>query len=174
MRRDSSQASQGMGDDPVKGTLAGAPPAANPTAAETTPSIQDSADPAADTTAQATTPSIQDSAGELRVRVASPRAGAILRIVFIWWGAYSRSSSSGRCAGSFSCWRSPCSSRSPLFPLVDAIAVKTKVRRGFVVLFVYLILALLVALIGYVVIPSLVKELQMLPQRPALRGRASP
>ena len=49
-----------------------------------------------------------------------------------------------------------------LFPVVDAVAVRTRARRGLVILAVYLVLAVLIALIGYVVIPSLVKEVQML------------
>lgn len=49
-----------------------------------------------------------------------------------------------------------------LFPVVDAIAIRTGAPRALVILAVYLILAVVVALIGYVVIPSLVRELHML------------
>jgi predicted PurR-regulated permease PerM len=49
-----------------------------------------------------------------------------------------------------------------LFPLVEALAVRTRVHRAVVILAVYLILALLVGLIGYVVIPSLVGEVHTL------------
>lgn len=49
-----------------------------------------------------------------------------------------------------------------LFPLVEAVAVRTRVRRAVVILGVYVILALLVGLIGYVVIPSLVREVHRL------------
>ena len=49
-----------------------------------------------------------------------------------------------------------------LFPLVEALSVRTRVRRAVVILGVYVILALLVGLIGYVVIPSLVREVHRL------------
>jgi predicted PurR-regulated permease PerM len=49
-----------------------------------------------------------------------------------------------------------------LFPLVEAVAVRTRVHRAVVILATYVILALLVGLIGYVVIPSLVKEVHTL------------
>jgi predicted PurR-regulated permease PerM len=49
-----------------------------------------------------------------------------------------------------------------LFPVVDAVAVRTRAPRAIVILAVYVILALLVALIGYVVIPSVVREVQTL------------
>ena len=45
-----------------------------------------------------------------------------------------------------------------LFPVVDAVAVRTRAPRALVILAVYLILALLIVLIGYVVIPSLVRS----------------
>ncbi|MGP0048535.1 MAG: AI-2E family transporter [Solirubrobacteraceae bacterium] len=49
-----------------------------------------------------------------------------------------------------------------LFPVVDAVVVRTRVRRAVVILIVYLILAVLVGLIGSVVIPSVVREVQTL------------
>ena len=49
-----------------------------------------------------------------------------------------------------------------LFPVVDAVAVRTRAPRAVVILAVYVILALLVGLIGYVVIPSVVREVQTL------------
>ena len=49
-----------------------------------------------------------------------------------------------------------------LFPVVDAVSVRTSAPRAIVILVVYLMLAALVALVGYVVIPSLVKEVHML------------
>ena len=49
-----------------------------------------------------------------------------------------------------------------LFPVVDVVAVRTRAPRALVILVVYLILATLIVLIGYVVIPSLVKELHTL------------
>jgi predicted PurR-regulated permease PerM len=49
-----------------------------------------------------------------------------------------------------------------LFPVVDAVAVRTRAPRAVVILAVYVILALLVGLIGYVVIPSVVREVETL------------
>jgi predicted PurR-regulated permease PerM len=49
-----------------------------------------------------------------------------------------------------------------LFPLVEAVAVRTRVHRAVIILATYVVLALLVGLIGYVVIPSLVKEVHTL------------
>jgi predicted PurR-regulated permease PerM len=49
-----------------------------------------------------------------------------------------------------------------LMPVVDAICAKTRARRAPVILAVYLVLIAGVALIGYVVVPSLVKEVQLL------------
>jgi predicted PurR-regulated permease PerM len=49
-----------------------------------------------------------------------------------------------------------------LFPVVDAVSVRTRARRGLVILAVYLLLALLIVVIGYVVIPSLVSEVHQL------------
>ena len=49
-----------------------------------------------------------------------------------------------------------------LFPLVEALTVRTRLHRAVVILAVFVILALLVGLIGYVVIPSLVREVNTL------------
>ena len=49
-----------------------------------------------------------------------------------------------------------------LFPVVDAVVARTRVPRAVVILAVYVMLALLVAVIGYVVIPSVVREVHTL------------
>lgn len=49
-----------------------------------------------------------------------------------------------------------------LFPAVPAVAVTTRAPRAVVIVAVYLLLVLLVSLIGYVVIPSVVREVQTL------------
>ena len=46
--------------------------------------------------------------------------------------------------------------------MVDAVVVRTRLPRAVVILVVYLMLALLVAVIGYVVIPSVVREVHTL------------
>jgi predicted PurR-regulated permease PerM len=49
-----------------------------------------------------------------------------------------------------------------LFPVIDALATKTRVPRSLVILIVYVALIMSVAVIGYVVVPSLVKEVEQL------------
>ena len=49
-----------------------------------------------------------------------------------------------------------------LFPLVDAVATRTRVPRALIILTVYLLLIASVAVVGYVVVPSLVKEVGQL------------
>lgn len=49
-----------------------------------------------------------------------------------------------------------------LFPVVDAVASRTHAPRVAVILVVYVVLTMLILLIAYVVVPSLVKELQTL------------
>jgi predicted PurR-regulated permease PerM len=49
-----------------------------------------------------------------------------------------------------------------LFPVVDAVRLRTRAPRAVVILAVYVTLALLVGLIGYVVIPSVVREVHTL------------
>jgi predicted PurR-regulated permease PerM len=47
-----------------------------------------------------------------------------------------------------------------LMPMVDAATARTRLPRALVILIVYLLLVISVAVIGYVVIPSLIKEVQ--------------
>jgi predicted PurR-regulated permease PerM len=49
-----------------------------------------------------------------------------------------------------------------LFPLVDAITARTRLPRALIILVTYLALIVGVAVIGYVVVPSLVKEVEQL------------
>jgi len=49
-----------------------------------------------------------------------------------------------------------------LMPIVDAACNKTRAPRALVILVVYVLLIAVVALVGYVVAPSLVKEVQQL------------
>jgi predicted PurR-regulated permease PerM len=49
-----------------------------------------------------------------------------------------------------------------LFPLVDAITAKTRLPRALVILITYVVLIAGVAVVGYVVVPSLVKEVEQL------------
>jgi predicted PurR-regulated permease PerM len=49
-----------------------------------------------------------------------------------------------------------------LFPLVDSITAKTRLPRGLVILIAYVVLIVGVAVVGYVVVPSLVKEVEQL------------
>ena len=49
-----------------------------------------------------------------------------------------------------------------LFPLVDAITAKTRLPRSLVILITFVALIASVAIVGYVVVPSLVKEIEQL------------
>jgi predicted PurR-regulated permease PerM len=94
--------------------------------------------------------------------MASPPLGAILRIVLILVACALALYLVWKVRGVIQLLAISLFFSFALFPLVDVVAVKTRARRGPVILALYLILAMLIALIGYVVIPSLVKELQLL------------
>ena len=122
-------------------------------------SAQDQTSP---TPVRTTALSSEDGAGQLRVRVAPPTFGTVLRIMLIL---------AGTGFALYLLWRIRSVTQLlaislffafALFPVVEAIATKTRAHRGLAILGVYLLLAGLVTLIGYVVIPSLVKELHML------------
>jgi predicted PurR-regulated permease PerM len=49
-----------------------------------------------------------------------------------------------------------------LFPLVDSITAKTRLPRALVILITYVVLIACVAVIGYVVVPSLIKQVEQL------------
>ncbi len=103
-----------------------------------------------------------DGADQLRVRLAPPPLADVLRIVgvlvtvglalYLFWRV--RTVIRLLAISLFFAFA--------LFPVVDAVWVRTRVPRAAVILSVYLILAMLIALIGYVVIPSLVSEVHQL------------
>ena len=122
-------------------------------------SVNESATPASVPSA---TLSREDTDAPLRVRLAAPRISGVLRIVLILVATG---------FGLYLIWRVRAVIRLltismffsfALFPVVDAMQRKTRAPRWWLILIAYVLLALLVALIGYVVIPSLVKELHML------------
>ncbi len=49
-----------------------------------------------------------------------------------------------------------------LMPMVDAVTGRTRVHRSLVILALYVVLFVTVALVGYVIVPSLVKEIEQL------------
>jgi predicted PurR-regulated permease PerM len=104
----------------------------------------------------------EDGSGHLRVRVAPPTFGTVLRIVLVLAGTGFALYLLWRVRGVTQLLAISVFFAFALFPVVDAVVSRTRAPRGLVIICVYLILALLVALIGYVVIPSLVKELHML------------
>jgi predicted PurR-regulated permease PerM len=104
----------------------------------------------------------ENGAAPVRVRLTAPPLSGVLRIVLLLVAT---------ALGLYLVWRI----RSviqllaislflafALFPVVDAVAVRTRAPRAVVILAVYVILALLVGLIGYVVIPSVVREVETL------------
>ena len=94
----------------------------------------------------------------VRVRVAAPPLSGVLRIVLLLVASALALYLVWRIRSVIQLLAISLFFAFALFPLVDAVAVRTRVRRGAVILGVYLILALLIGLIGYVVIPSLVRE----------------
>ena len=100
--------------------------------------------------------------GPLSVRLTAPSAGAVVRGVIILTA----------CAlVLYVLWRVRVVIRLvaislfvalALIPLVDALAAKVRVPRALIILMVYVVLIVSVAVIGYVVVPSLVKEVGQL------------
>jgi len=119
-------------------------------------------DPSTSTRPGSTSHSSLDDAGPLRVRLATPPVGGVLRIVLVLVVSALALYLVWRILGVIRLLAIALFFAFALFPLVDAVTAKIKAPRGVVILGVYLILAVLVALIGYTVIPSLVKEMQML------------
>src|SRR5262249_28465033 len=107
------------------------------------------------------------------IRVAAPSFRAVVRAVvivavcgvtlFLLW----RGRSVGRLCG-ISLFLS-----LTLLPLVDAIDSRIRAPRALIILFVYLLLIATVAVIGYVVVPSVVKEIHQL-SAPCAAVRAGP
>jgi len=112
-------------------------------------------------------PPAEEASDQLRVRLASPPVHAVLRIVAILVAAALSLYLVWRIRGVVQLLGISLFFAFALFPVVDTVAARTRAPRGLVILVVYLLLAILIALIGYVVIPSLVKELQMLSHNAA-------
>ncbi|MBV8992069.1 MAG: AI-2E family transporter [Solirubrobacterales bacterium] len=106
--------------------------------------------------------SSEDGAGPVSVRLTSPPLSGVLRIVLILIAAVIALYLVWRLRGVTQLLVISLFFAFALFPVVDAVAIRTRAPRGVVILAVYVILALLVGLIGYVVIPSVVREVQML------------
>jgi predicted PurR-regulated permease PerM len=109
-----------------------------------------------------TSRSSDDGPGALCVRLAAPPVSGVLRMIFILvatgFGLYLV----WRLRGVIQLLAIALFLAFALFPVVDAVAVKTRAPRAVVILAVYPVLAALIVLIGYVVTPSLVKELHTL------------
>jgi predicted PurR-regulated permease PerM len=100
--------------------------------------------------------------GPLRVRLAAPPVSGVLRMVFLLVATGLGLYLFWRLRGVIQLLAISLFFAFALFPVVDALAVKTRAPRALVILVVYVILAMLIVLIAYVVIPSLVKEVQAL------------
>ncbi|MGZ6668862.1 MAG: AI-2E family transporter [Solirubrobacteraceae bacterium] len=94
----------------------------------------------------------------MRVRVAGPPLSGVLRIVLLLVASALALYLVWRIRSVIKLLAISLFFAFALFPLVDAVAVRTRIRRAVIILGVYVILALLVGLIGYVVVPSLVRE----------------
>jgi len=118
--------------------------------------------PPTTTTPRRTSRIPEDGADQLRVRLAPPPLADVLRIVgvlvatglglYLFW----------RVRGVIRLLAISLFFAFALFPVVDAISVRVRVPRTLVILTVYVLLALLVTLIGYVVVPSVVSEVHQL------------
>ena len=102
------------------------------------------------------------AAGPLPVRLEAPSAGAVVRGVLILTACVLLL---------YVVWRVRVVVRLvaismflalALFPIIDALATKIRVARALIILMVYVVLIASVAVIGYVVVPSLVKEVEQL------------
>jgi predicted PurR-regulated permease PerM len=106
--------------------------------------------------------SSEDGRRPLRVRLAAPPISGVLQMVLLLvatgFGLYLV----WRLRGVIQLLAISLFFAFALFPVVDAVSVKTRLPRAIVILAVYVILAMLILLIAYVVIPSLVKEVQLL------------
>jgi predicted PurR-regulated permease PerM len=109
-----------------------------------------------------TSASSDDGPNRLRVQLAGPPLAGVLRIVLVLVATALALYLVWRIRGVVQLLGISLFFAFALLPLVDAVTVKTRAPRALVILALYLMLALLVALIGYVVIPSLVRELQAL------------
>jgi predicted PurR-regulated permease PerM len=119
------------------------------------------------TRALSTNHSSDHRADPLRVRLSAPPVAHVLRIVLILVASALALYLTWRIRGVVRLLAISLFFSFALFPVVDAVCSRARLRRAPVILAVYLLLAMLVALIGYVVIPSLVKELQMLSHNAA-------
>ena len=98
--------------------------------------------------------------GPLAVRLTAPSAGAVVRGVLILTACV---------LVLYLVWRVRVVVRLvaislflalALFPVIDALATKTRAPRALIILMVYVALIASVAVIGYVVVPSLIKEVE--------------
>jgi predicted PurR-regulated permease PerM len=103
-----------------------------------------------------------DRAAPLRVRLTAPPLSGVLRIVLLIVATGLALYLAWRLRGVIQLLVISLFLAFAMFPVVDAVSVKTRTPRAIVILAVYVILALAVVLIGYVVIPSLVKEVESL------------
>ena len=127
------------------------------------------------TSLHTTRESSEDGAAPLRVRLTAPPLSGVLRIVLLLVATALALYLVWRIRGVIQLLVISLFFAFAMFPVVDAVAVRTRAPRAVVILAVYVILALLVGLIGSVVIPSVVREVQALSRRrPALRRGAAP
>jgi predicted PurR-regulated permease PerM len=106
--------------------------------------------------------STENGTDPVRVRLATPPLSGVLRIVLIIVATALALYLAWRLRGLIQLLAISLFFACALFPVVDAVAVRTRAPRGVVILAVYVVLALLVGVIGYVVVPSVVREVHTL------------
>jgi predicted PurR-regulated permease PerM len=109
-----------------------------------------------------TRPSSENGPDPVRVRLAAPPLSGVLRIVLIIVATSLALYLVWRLRGLIRLLAISLFFACALFPAVDAVVVRTRAPRGVVILAVYVVLAVLIGVIGYVVVPSVVREVHTL------------
>jgi predicted PurR-regulated permease PerM len=99
------------------------------------------------------------------VRLAAPSPGAVVRFVLILVGCGIALYLAWRIRGVLTLVGISLFLALALLPIVDALDSRVPIPRSLLILFVYVVLGVSVAVIGYVVVPSLVKEIEQISHR---------
>lgn len=99
------------------------------------------------------------------VHLASPSLGGVVRFVLIVVGCGIGLYLAWRIRGVLTLIGISLFLALALLPIVDALDSRLPVPRSLLILFVYVMLTISVAVIGYVVVPSLVKEIEQIAHR---------
>ena len=99
------------------------------------------------------------------VHLAAPSPGGVVRFVLIVVGCGIALYLAWRIRGVLTLVGISLFLALALLPIVDALDSRLPIPRSLLILFVYVMLTISVAVIGYVVVPSLVKEIEQISHR---------